>query len=647
MPPAKETNVIQPTKGVFRDRPAIAVPAGGFTDCLNVRIRKGRLTNKQIGWSTFPDGGATALTLDSDPVMLIFSWRDAADAEHLIFGTTKNLYLYAEGTDTVSFLTRRYATGTVSINNGSQTATGSSTAWNSSGLATGDKINFAGGSETDPAAVWYEIDTITNDTSLNITTNFAESTVSGGNYTGRILFGGTQDDPWDADTFHNVNSTNVDRAYFTNNKVDPVMKWAPGDTQVTSMGDTTSDTFDFRCSIIKRWKNVMIYGNLSVDDSGRKDRPFSIRTSAPANPENTSDTGATELQIHGGPDELVALEQIGDDLAAYSRHSSTARVVLIQLAADPVIFSLRQVAFGVGAISFRTVANFGTFHHFLSGDGGMINDGISVEPFGEHVLRDVVALAAPTVYDRAMHHFDEANGDLHWIIPDFTSQVTSSKLRLDDDSSILEIDDDTSKFLLDALSLGGTLSYVYHYLELQPVKLLGRDPPPFTIRDAPWTAIGYYERESKNNPTTGFTPESDLFYENRFRLTLTGDENGNLYILNGADTQDGTAITSFARSHRIMLAAGRRQVYIRRIYPYFEESVEATANVTIKLHGADSAHGTLTELVSVGYDTTDDSKNFANLRAVARFAEIEYRTEDGTLWELAGWDYDPVEGGWQ
>lgn len=84
----------------------------------------------------------------------------------------------------------KYTTGTVSINNGSASLTGSGTTWSADRIFIGSRIGFG---TTDPTAVttWYEISAIGSDTAITLTQTFAQTTLSGASYVIedlRILF---------------------------------------------------------------------------------------------------------------------------------------------------------------------------------------------------------------------------------------------------------------------------------------------------------------------------------------------------------------------------------------------------------------------------------------------------------------------------
>ena len=70
----------------------------------------------------------------------------------------------------------QYKTGTVSVTNGSQTVTGSGTAWSTAGLSVGDIFTVANVNAT------YEVGSIDSDAQITLTANYAGITGSGLTY---------------------------------------------------------------------------------------------------------------------------------------------------------------------------------------------------------------------------------------------------------------------------------------------------------------------------------------------------------------------------------------------------------------------------------------------------------------------------------
>src|SRR5690606_14319763 len=151
--------VVRPNLGLHLDRPSISLEPGMLKDGLNFRIKNGRLSNLNLGWSRFDN-----FTLNG-PVMLIKSFR-LGSVDILVIATDKDLYRYDAASNNVVFISPIYATGTAAASG--TTVTGTGTTWTTNAKA-GDEISFGANDENDPAATWYEIKSVDADDGITLT----------------------------------------------------------------------------------------------------------------------------------------------------------------------------------------------------------------------------------------------------------------------------------------------------------------------------------------------------------------------------------------------------------------------------------------------------------------------------------------------
>lgn len=464
---------------------------------------------------------------------------------------------------------------------------------------------------TDP---WYEIASITDDTNLVLVRKYNEATGSGKAYTGRQLFQGDIFDYWRTETFPDAQPSGDDHWYATNGGTDYPVRWNGTDTQVTVL-----DTIGFKCKELARYKNMLIYINL-IMDSGEA-RPFSIRNSAITEPENVITLEAAEFVVHDGVDPLVGAMPFGDNLFIYAERS----VITVQFVGTPFLFAFRTGISGLGPFNGRMVADFGDFHTFLSADSLYRFDGIGIESINGHVWLSALRTQDPKRLDLAFSHFDEENGELHWILPRTT------------DADTIDGQPETS--------------YVEHYLE----DVGERQPNPHTIRSMPFTSAGFFERLSTltwNAIITDWTAQNfawnDSFLQSAFPFNLFGDEDGFIYILNNGETADGVAQVNFARFGRRLLGDGKSKGLLKRVYGYFEPLPSAGYGVDVTVRSVDSLGGKVTVNAPLVHDIThaNELDFFVSPFVVARAVDIEFGT-DGTNepWTLQGYDVDVAPAG--
>ena len=604
------TEVLQPNLGLYLDRPSVNIPLRGLKDCLNVRVRNGELLRDNMGWESFPQG-ETALALSGDPVTGLDSFAPRSGGQTLLIMTTRDVYRFDEATNLAVLLTPRYATGTVSVTNASATVTGSGTSWTAN-LKAGDLIHVGDAAQTDPTATWYEVETVDSNTQVTLTAAYQGATASGAAYTARLVFTGTLLTPWLTESFFNATAVGVgsdgDR-WYASNGLDPVIAWGTGLTQVYFPAIGLD-----RVSFLRKVSNLMVYGNITVSGDPRT---TSVRTSDIAKPEDTAGGLATELIIHDTTDPLLAAYRLGDVLVAYGGRTIT----LMQFVGGDVVFVLRQVASSIGALSARAVADFGDYHEFLGPDGQYRFDGASLTRINDHVWPTTLRTLSSGRLAMVAAHFDEANGELLWVLP----QTTDA----DPDAGAPE------------------QALVEHYLELADERV----PTPFTKRELPGLGFGFFERETTLtwDQLTDTWEElnfrwNDSFLQAVFPFVLFGTAAGGVFVLGALDSQNGAAITSFARFGRRQLGSTAVKGTVLRLYPFARE---IAGDLTVRLHTARDLAGDTTMASALTYDmSAADARNFVNPRLTARYLEVEFRTAGVSkpFW-LSGYDMAVVRAG--
>lgn len=597
--------ILTPNLGVYYDRPPLAIPRGGLKDCLNIRIKEGKIVRDNMGYGPFPNED-NAIELP-DPVTGIDTFFPRAGGQFLIFLTTKDAYEYDEANEAALLLTPIYNTGTVDVTNGDATVTGNGTSWDAN-VKAGDRIHIGASTQRDAADTWYTVDSVTSDTELELTEVYAGANDTTVDYVIRQTFTGDLFNYWDTETFpdaENVSGTDGDRWYATNG-VDSVIAWDGSADTVYLLTDLDS------CKSLVRYKNMLLYINITVSSEAR---PFSIRNSAIANPENVTTLEASEFVIHDGVDALLVGVPLGDNVVFYGSRSIT----LGQFVGGDLQFIFRTAVAGIGTLAGRGVADYGDYHHFIGSDAQYEFNGITVTEVGEHVFRDVIRRHSPNRSDLIQAHFDEENGEVLWIMPINT----------------------------DADSENGPpeRAFVQHYLEL----VSERDPTPVTVREIPATATGFFSRETTltfDQITDSWGDQNyrwnDQFFQAAYPFNLFGTNDGKIMILNNQDSKDGADITSFARFGRMPLGSIKQKGTIMRLYPFLERLV---GNVTINLYMTDAPAGTAILNGTYTYDMSG-TKYFVSPRRTGRYMELEIRNVGaGAPWQLQGYDLDVQSAG--
>lgn len=612
-----EFTVIQPNLGLFLGRPPLLIPERGLKDCLNIRIQNKQINRQNIGYGPFPDGAANPINLDGKPVVMIDNFFPRAGGQFVLFANTTDIFLYDETNEKVTYLTRRYETGTVDVTNGSAVVTGTGTAWTSSDLKAGDFFHAGATGQTELTAVWYEIASVDSDTQITLTTNYAEATQSGIAYTARLTFTGDLFDYWESAIFfagsNLTQGPDGDRWYGTNG-VDHPVAWESTTDQVYKPNFGNIAT----CRAFSTTKNILMLVNITLDTG--EARPQSVRTSAIGEPENMATLEASEFVVHDGADELTTAFEIGESVALYGERSIT----LTQFVGPPTVFVFRNVMNGIGPRSGRAIADFGDFHKFISSDSQYIFDGIGIEESNAHIWQDAIRQMSPQRLDLLSSHFDEERGDLIWVVP------------LNSDA--------------DPVNGPPEIAFVEHYLEdTDDDSLLDIH----TKRELPATAWGFFERVA----TLTFDQLSDSwedqnyrwndqFFQGSFPFNVFGTQTGDIFIVGTRDSANGVAMESFARFGRRPVGSLRNKGLVRRVYPMVETLPSSSHDLTVRLHTSDEPNGRTSLEFEGAYPLTQAGNHFLSPRIMARYIELEVRTEEaGHIFFLLGYDLDVVPGG--
>lgn len=596
--------------GLYLGRSPLHVSDGALQNGLNFRIKEGKIGNINLGWashSAIDFGGA--ITLHTTFVIRGVS-------QQVIVGTARDLFVYDQENDTTLFLNRRYAVGTVDVSGAANAVVTVDTGtpnWVTNEIKPGDFISFGDAAERDPAATWYEIDTVDAEDQLTLIGGPGGAGLSGQDYTIRRTFTGGALDFWVTETFVNPDDGTGDDLWFATNGLDDIITWDGSATQVTAHPE-----LGFTARTIKVYKNMMIYGYIL--EAGGTLLPSSVINSDVGKPLNAGSTGtglSEQFRIHDGTTGINRLEDLGDNLVIYSERNTT----LCQFIGDPLVFVFREVSSDIGPIGGRGVADFGDYHEFLAADSQYLFDGVALTEIGKQLWRTIIRQRDATRQRMTYTHFDEEFGELYWIVP-LTSDPGSG-----------------------SADAPPAVAFVEHYLE----EVGERVPTPFSKRSFPFTAAGYSatlgvltwdELTQAWEDLTFQWNDPQLF--SAFPITVVGTADGRLMTLNSAQSGDGTLLPSFIHTGRKALGDGRIRGLLKRIYPF---SSMLQFPLTVTTHYADHGEGPNTISDEQTFDQSlPEGGHFVTPYRRGRFYEIEFGSE-GTPWELSGWDHDAVHGG--
>jgi hypothetical protein len=623
--------VRRPNHGVYLNRPSLDIDPRGLKDCLNVRIRNGIITNDGMGWENFPFLAASPINLDDLRVLLIDEYRSRSGSTTAIFCNKKDVFRYDTGAAAVRYLTPIYATGTASMAAApDKTVTGIGTAWKTAKTTTpsadgygdnvrpGDFISFGAADENDPAATWYEIDSVTDDTNLELFE--ALGVIAADVYTIRQTLTGDNNDIFNSAIFQNaLDSTppKLDMYYLTSGV--EMLEWDGSSDQMDWFfpGFVAKNFFAFR-QMLAAWDVF----------EGSQNKPGVFKNSNIGNPRDFATGSASEIQPADGVRDLLQVMPLGDQAVLYYEDN----IITVQEVGPPVYFVFRVAVPGVGLLASKAIMDQGDYHEFLSRDGAYKFNGVGIEESMTQVFREVLRTAAPNRIRNAYAHIDEEIGEVLWIVPLTTDGQGEDQ--------------------------APTRAYAQHYLEdVGPIL-----PDPMTIRDFPFTAAGFYESSDAlqfddfPEAVEGQFDGTSLRFDDRelaasFPLQLVGDDNGDIFIRNTSGMQAGGPVHSFVRFPRRALADGDYLGLVHHVEPYTTRRPGASKySLQVVLYTYDFADGD-DYTGSIGaFDLKHEGLRYVPFRKSGRFGEVLLYTHglqvahlppyaaQAEPWDCAGYD---------
>ncbi len=204
--PEKSFAIVSPILGIKQDFPSIALQDSFLPDALddmkNFIFRDGEIHRAKLRIKEFSQNLP-------DTVLGYYRFELRTETKHLLLFTKRDIARRNSSNDRLDYLTPQYATGTSSFVNGDKTVSGAGGA-DYTNLKAGDFISIGTTYSTDDT--WYEIDSITNSTELELVIAYAEANSGAVAYLARVTYAGGDTDFWESITYNNkcISTNGVD-----------------------------------------------------------------------------------------------------------------------------------------------------------------------------------------------------------------------------------------------------------------------------------------------------------------------------------------------------------------------------------------------------------------------------------------------------
>jgi hypothetical protein len=239
------------------------------------------------------------------PVYTIALFPLANGSRYTLYLTDADL-IKRESAGTYSYLTDSYTTGTVTNISGAS-LTGDSTAWNTSGVANGDKFimdtDLAAHDEPNPH--WATVSSVGGATAISLTGSYGGAATSG-TYTIRKVYSVPSNERWSC-SFVN------DKFCFTNGNTN--MQYWPGTGYATTLDATPSIINARYCT---EFANRLFVADLQV--AGYRS-PLTVKWSKEGDPTDWVDSTSGENDFLETEDFITGLGRVGTYIVVYKRDS--------------------------------------------------------------------------------------------------------------------------------------------------------------------------------------------------------------------------------------------------------------------------------------------------------------------------------------
>lgn len=397
----RKSYLIRPLQhGLATESPALHINYGYASSMSNWRTFEGAIQQR---WGYGAADRATAQVIDN-----ISLYQLADGSRYSIYlGATDAMKKETAGSNTFSFITDTYATGTIaSMDVSKVVVTGNAgTNWLTSGVAAGDKfiINADHSSAIENDVNWATVLTVDNDTQITLAAAYTGATTSGA-YKLRKVYTIPANTRWSTAL---VNETFI----FTNGNVD-VQKYT-GSGYATALDSTNAKSARYCIE----YANRLVLADLLV--SGVRD-PWMIQWSKEGDPTNWTDSTAGSLALLQTEDILTGLGRVGASLVAY-KQDSVAFGESSGVSTTPIFFP--TIKRGVGCIAPWSITEVLGTNVWLWRDNFYLMSGQDPVPIGGPIRNRFFDIVDKTEVERTWAAHNALTHEVMWFANTSEGQI--------------------------------------------------------------------------------------------------------------------------------------------------------------------------------------------------------------------------------
>lgn len=517
----EEYSILAPSRGVITDLPTIALPDEYLVDAENCWTKDGTIQRSTMRLKEFSD-------VLSDDVIGIDYFQMKNLTNFLIIMTKKDICYRSPSTadDRYVYLTPQYTTGTASFVNGDATVEGGGCLWQTN-LAPGDFIK-TGSAVASSDDTWYQILSITDEDTLELTANYAAANSGAAVYRARTVFTGADTDLWDFATAYKE-----DIWVATNNAIDQPVSWNGSDATVTNIATIA------KAKYVIYYQGYLIWGSLA-------NYPQRMQWAELGDFDDytNGDTGTSDVE---GSDAITGFSTWQDFLVIFKERS----IHLAWVVTTDLVFNKDVRVRGIGGYANKSNVSLHNRVYFWASDGKFraFNGLHANEEISEGISEYVDAI--PPNYEKNIYGmYIEELKQIWWAIPKGPASTYNDK--------VLVYDLETQSWWnldLEIACFGNYISEASYTWD--------------TIPYATWDEWG---GRWDDRTFTASAP-----------LDLAGNRDGYVYRVHAAEQDNASAFTGYFELNQNAFKQPNQRKRLLRYKVYFEREIGGTISLQMRV----------------------------------------------------------------
>ncbi len=389
--------ILAPKAGIKTDAPSMLLHDAFSPQSMNTWVHNERVDRATMRLKEF------SAQLPDDPVGIHYYQRKSL-VNFLMIMTKRDICFRDDSNDRFVYITPQYTTGTGSFVNGDATVTFAGGA-DTAAMKVGDFIK-TGSVVATSDDTWYEIESITDGTHVELTIPYVEANTGAAAYILRDTFNGDDNDLWSFTVAYYDNMWIA-----TNNAVDYSIYWNGVTTTVSTLTEL------FKAAYVTYFEGYVVFGKLG-------NYPQRIQWSD-LNNYNVYDTGDAGTADIEGADPLSGFSKWQDFMVVFKEQS----IHLMWLVETADIFNRDLRVSGIGCYAGQSIIRHENKVYFWSNDNKFrAFNGLHANEEISKNIDDITTIITPNYEVGIYGLYSEELKQLWWAVPSGPGSTYNDKV---------------------------------------------------------------------------------------------------------------------------------------------------------------------------------------------------------------------------